>query len=79
MSGLVVAAACVIVKDTEGHQQYLYAGALVPDGLDKDDVKRLTDEGFLVGEKSKAAKEFDATDPESTSGPVEPRTSARKK
>lgn len=44
MSDLIVKVPLAIVKDTEGRHRYLYQGAVVPDGLDQDDVDRLVDE-----------------------------------
>ena len=50
---LFVKAPLVIAKNEDGTDRYLYGGGegsapvAVPDGLDKDDVKRLTDEGYF--------------------------------
>lgn len=38
----VVTAALVSVKDSSGAQSYFYQGATIPDGFDKDDLKRLS-------------------------------------
>lgn len=38
----VVIAPLVSVKDAAGAPTYFYQGAVVPDGFDKDDIKRLT-------------------------------------
>lgn len=43
-----VKAPLVIVRDESGAQQYFYAGAVLPDGLDKEHVKQLADEKLLV-------------------------------
>ena len=38
----VVTAPLVSVKDAAGAPTYFYQGATIPDGFDKDDIKRLS-------------------------------------
>lgn len=45
--GYQVTSALVIVPDTTGHFHHFYEGTVLPDGLDKDRVKQLAEEGML--------------------------------
>lgn len=47
MASYVVKSALVIAKDDEGRQVYLYQGAVVPSSINKDEVTRLQDGGFI--------------------------------
>lgn len=51
---VTVVKSLAIIKDTAGRQQYFYQGAVLPQGLDPADVKRLADEGYLVDDKPKS-------------------------
>lgn len=37
-----------LVRTTTGSSEYVYAGAVAPDGIAADDLERLLDEGYLV-------------------------------
>lgn len=55
----VVIAPLVSVKDAAGAPTYFYQGAVVPDGFDKDDIKRLT-AAKLIGPAPKPEPEPDS-------------------
>jgi hypothetical protein len=61
----IVTAPLVIVRKPDGADQYLYTGALVPEFVEAEDVKRLTDEGFI--DKVSAAEAKNAPAPASES------------
>lgn len=60
---LKVIAPLVITKREDGSDAYLYQGALVPDYVSKDEVKRLKDEGFVFDD-SPPKVEVKAAEPE---------------
>lgn len=43
-----VTAPLVIVRDAAGAMQYHYQGAVLPDYVSSDDLKRLADEGLII-------------------------------
>jgi hypothetical protein len=47
----------VITKKEDGSDLYLYLGAVLPDFVSDDEVKRLSDEGFVEKLGSAAARE----------------------
>lgn len=47
----------VITKKQDGSDLYLYFGAVLPDFVSDEEVKRLSDEGFVEKQGSAAAKE----------------------
>lgn len=51
----IVTAPCVIARDGEGRDHYLYRGTQVPDNIPVDEVKRLGDLGVLGTEDSGTA------------------------
>jgi hypothetical protein len=54
-SSNVVTAPLVIVKNEDGSDRYLYQGAVVPEHVKGDALKRLKDDG-LVGSESDIAQ-----------------------
>ncbi|MCW2898486.1 MAG: hypothetical protein JWO67_751 [Streptosporangiaceae bacterium] len=58
MAQFKVTAPLVITKKQDGSDLYLYRGAVLPDFVSDDEVKRLSDDGFLEqldGPKAKAS------------------------
>ena len=51
----VVVQALVITKNTDGSDKYLYQGAPVPEFVSADEIKRLSDEGFIAKATDEAA------------------------
>ena len=47
-SQFVVTAALVITKNPDGSDKYLYNGAVVPETVSADEIKRLSDEKFIA-------------------------------
>lgn len=78
MAQNVVTAPLVIVKNEDGSDRYLYQGALVPEHIKGDTLKRLKDEG-MVGSDKDLAETLDATDPtDPRTGPVADATKSDK-
>lgn len=55
----VVTAPLVSIKDAAGSPTYFYQGATVPEGFDKDDIKRLV-AAKLIGPAPKPESESDS-------------------
>lgn len=53
----MVKAPLVVAKDQEGKDLYLYAGSVVPDSVQGEQVQRFVDEGFFVDSSADAKVE----------------------
>lgn len=52
MADYVVQSACVVAKNNEGRDVYLYRDDVVPAGIPAPEIKRLAGEGFLAAVKA---------------------------